>query len=68
MAENALVRQPGRSGLTGRRRHDSRSSTIPVADHTGHDEGIGAQVTAKNGETHQSHPISDAGVRVRFLA
>ena len=26
------------------------------------------QVTAKDGQAHQAHPISDAGVWVRFLA
>jgi hypothetical protein len=68
MAENALVRQPGRSGLAGRRAHRSRSLAIPVPDHTGHDAGIGAQVTAKYGKTHQGHPIINAGFRVRLLA
>jgi hypothetical protein len=44
------------------------SVSVPVSDDTGHDKNVGQQVTAKDGEAHQGHPISDAGVRVRFLA
>jgi hypothetical protein len=39
-----------------------------MADDASDYEGVGDQVTAKDGEAHQCHPISDAGSRVRLLA
>jgi hypothetical protein len=39
-----------------------------MADDAGNDKCVGDQVTAKDGEAHQGHPISDAGIRVRLLA
>jgi hypothetical protein len=44
------------------------STSVPVSEDTGHDEGVGKQVAAKDGEAHQCNTVSNPWIVVRLLA